>query len=114
AVAAEGVDIGVAEPRPVPELDAELERRLRLADELVLVETEEAVKKLHRRDRGLADADCADLGRFYETDAFERAVAHARERGRGHPSRGAAADDDDRAYRALRRHAAPICARNVR
>src|SRR5271154_2082168 len=35
------VEIAVSQPTPVPELDAELERRLRLANEFVLVEPEE-------------------------------------------------------------------------
>ena len=53
------VKVGVPQLLPVNELDAELERRIGLADELVLFDSKEAVELLDRRDGGLADADRA-------------------------------------------------------
>ena len=58
---AEGMDVRMAQPRPVHELDAELEARLRGAHELVLVDARRAIEIGDRRDRGFADADGADL-----------------------------------------------------
>ena len=67
---AERMEIALADPAPVHELDAELERRLGRADELVLVDPEHAVEGDQRRDRRLADADRADLLGFDQGDRW--------------------------------------------
>src|SRR5882672_907992 len=61
AVRTEGMEVNVAQPRPVAKLDAELERRLGSANEIVFVEPEHAVEEPDRRDGRLADTDGADL-----------------------------------------------------
>jgi hypothetical protein len=55
------MQVAVAQPLPVAELDAQLEGRLGLLDELDLVDAQQAVEELDRRDGGLADPDRADL-----------------------------------------------------
>src|SRR5205085_11747593 len=57
----ERMEVAVAELAPVHELDAELERRPGLADEIVLVDSDQRVEAEQGRDGGLADADDADL-----------------------------------------------------
>ena len=54
---AEAVHVRVACASPVDELDAELERALRPADEIRLVDAQQVVEGLDVRDRRLADAD---------------------------------------------------------
>ena len=56
-VEAERMDVVVARPHPVDELDAELVGRVGRADELMLVEAEHGVEQVDLRDRRLADAD---------------------------------------------------------
>ena len=72
AVEAERVHVRMPEPRPVDELDAEFEARLRGADEFGLVDAERAVEFEDGRDRGLADADGADLLGLDELDGERR------------------------------------------
>src|SRR5690606_18502969 len=93
----ERVDVAVAEPSPVDELDAELDRPLGRAQELVLVEVEHGVEVDDRRDRRFAHSDRADRVRFDQRDSPAAVVEEARKRRRGHPSRGSPADDDDAA-----------------
>src|SRR5205085_7809322 len=57
---AEAVHVGTADAAPVAELDAQLERSLRPADEVDLVDLQEVVERLEVRHRRLADADRAD------------------------------------------------------
>ena len=63
---AETVDVAVADGAPVHELDAELERAARGAQELVLVDAQDAIEGDDVRDRRLADTDDADLVGFHE------------------------------------------------
>ena len=46
---------------PVVKFDAELEARLRGTNEFALVDAEQLVEELQRRNGGLTDADCAAL-----------------------------------------------------
>ncbi len=62
------MDVAVADARPVDEFDAELERGLGLRHELALVDADALVEEADVRQRGLADADDADLARLDELD----------------------------------------------
>src|SRR3981189_849525 len=93
---AEAMNVAIAGTPPVDELDAELEGAAHLADELDLIDLQHAVEELQVRYGGFAHADGADLLGFDEANgAF--APQHLRQGGGGHPSRGAAADDEDAA-----------------
>src|SRR6185503_16844803 len=92
---AEGMQVAVPEARPVHELDAELERALGLADEIVLVEAEHRVEGVDGRNGGLAHADAAYLLGLYQTDAARTRTKRARKCRRRHPAGRTAADDDD-------------------
>src|SRR4051794_28678748 len=106
AIDTERVDVAVAPPRPVDELDAELERRLRFADEFVFIDSEQAIEVEQRRYGRLANADGADLFRFNQGDRHSSGNQLRKRRSR-HPPRSAAADDDDAGDRsALATHAA--------
>ena len=59
------------------------------------------VEAADRRDGRLADADGADVGALDEGYFDAGAGKMRRKRGRGHPARGAAADDDDPLDRSL-------------
>src|SRR6476661_4923312 len=94
AVIAERMDVAVADPGPVAKLDAELVGRVGGADEIILVDVEQAVEQVDLRNRRLADADRADLLRFDELDGEGRDLADdPRQAGRRHPAGGAAADN---------------------
>ena len=61
--------VALAGPRlvkPVAEEDTLLERRRRFADELALVDVEEAQGLADGRERAFADADDADVRRFQQ------------------------------------------------
>ena len=94
---AKRMQITIADPCPVIEADAELEGRLRTANEIVLVDAEQAVEGENLRNGCLAYADRADLLGFDQRDAAVRLTQHLGQRGRGHPARGAAPHDDDAA-----------------
>src|SRR5882672_2582942 len=68
AVPAKGMQVGVSEPPPIAKLDAQLERRLGLADELILVDPEQLVESANWRNGRFADANRADLGRLDQRD----------------------------------------------
>ena len=95
AVLAERVDIPLAHPAPVHELDAELERRMGLAHEGVFIEAQQAVEIQNVRDGGLTHANRADRVRLDHLDADVRAFQESREAGGRHPPGRAAADDHD-------------------
>src|SRR6267378_6441362 len=90
----EAMDVAIASPPPVDELDAELEGAAHLADELDLIDLQHAVEELQVRHGGFAHTDRADLLGFYEPN---RAVPpqHLRQGGGRHPARGTATDDED-------------------
>jgi hypothetical protein len=88
------MDVALADPAPVDELDAELEGGIGRRHERRLVDAERLVERAQMRQRRLADADDADLLRFDQLDAA--APGHAlHQRRRGHPAGGAAAEHDD-------------------
>src|SRR5579875_3424472 len=95
------MDVAVADLAPVVELDAELERAIGFSDEFRLIDFQQAVEGREVRNGGLADADRANLLRFYQDD-IDRATEGLGDRGGTHPSRGSTADDGDRLHRALR------------
>ena len=78
---------------PVDELDAELERALRVAQEFVLVDLQQLVELRDGRDRRLAYADDADLGRL-DQGYRQPGTQHARQRSGRHPAGGSAAGND--------------------
>src|SRR5206468_11985645 len=80
---------------PVDELDAELERGVRLADELVFVDSELLVEELDRGNGGLANADGPDLLGLHERDPVTRGSGAFCKRGGGHPPGGSPANDHD-------------------
>src|SRR4029077_8873990 len=68
-----GMNVTVAEPRPVFERDAELDRTARHAEELALVEIENLVEGTDGGERGFAHTHGADLFRFDQRDVDQRA-----------------------------------------
>ena len=100
AEAPEGMHVAVAEEGPVLELDAQLEGALGLAQELVLVDAEHRVEANDARDRGLTDADDADLVGLDHGDRHP-GIRDLCQRCRRHPAGRAAAEDDDAAHEML-------------
>jgi len=93
----EAVEVVLADVAPAFEVDAQLEHGLRLGHELLLVDAAQLVEGQQRRDRGLADADGADLVGLDQRDG--QALAQRLGQARGcHPAGGAAAGDDDAAH----------------
>src|SRR5690606_11571052 len=94
AIGTEGMDIAIADTRPVDELDAELERRLRLRHQVAFVEPQAPLEEANVRQRRLADADGTDFFGFDPTTAPKPGLERSGERGRRRPARGPAAHDD--------------------
>jgi len=103
----ERVDVGMAEARPVFEFDAQLERRLGLAHEIVLVDAERAVEDAQLRDRGFADADRADFFGLNQADFAILVLQEAPQRCGRHPAGGAPANNHDPAQFVIAHWAAP-------
>src|ERR1700722_11402144 len=97
AVLAEGVQVGVAEPRPVSKLDAQLEGALGLADHIVFVDPEQSIEGPDRRDGRFADSPRADPRRFDGGDFAVVIFQPPRESRGSHPTGRAAADDQNAA-----------------
>ncbi len=98
---AEAVEETVAKLAPVAELDAQLEAGLRAAHEVGFVDSQRLVVGANGRQRGLADADGADVRRLDDDDLAGRrgtVPQLARQRCRGHPARRSAAENDDLAH----------------
>ena len=66
---AERMDVGIADPPPVAELDAELEGRPGARHEIGFVDAELLVEGADVRQSRLADPDDADRLRFDQLDA---------------------------------------------
>ncbi len=95
AIVAEGVDIAFADLLPIDEFNAQLERRLGLANEVRLGYAEQRVEQVDHRDGRLADPDRADvLGLDQRNRQTTRSEHLCHTRGR-HPAGGAAAKDHD-------------------
>src|SRR5438067_2172262 len=94
AVVPETVEEDVAEVRPVAELDPQFVGAVGRLQEFAFIDSEEPIQLLKNGHRRLADADDADLLGFDERDLYPLAREDACERARGHPTSGAAADDE--------------------
>jgi hypothetical protein len=96
AIASERVEVAIAQTAPVVKLDAQLERTLRGADEVVLVDSQRFVERADRRDGGLADADRADVVALDQGDPAA-GLERIRQRSGSHPPGSTSPDDDDAA-----------------
>lgn len=117
AMLAKRVDVAVAAPRPVDELDPQLEGRLSRRHELGFVDAEHLVERQYVGNRRLAHPDGADGVGFDERDRHFFRVEQARQRSRRHPPGRSTADDHDSpqkrglGHRALRSRYCSSCAR---
>src|SRR5688572_2769533 len=98
----ERVDVTIANAAPIAKLDAEFERRLRLADEIVLVDPEHAVEEADVGERGFADADDAHFLGFDQGDGAVAVAQEAVECGGRHPA-GRSSANDRNAFDAIQR-----------
>jgi hypothetical protein len=89
---AELMEVAVTGMSPIVKFDAELEARPSGAYEFALVDAEYLVEELQRWNRGLADADRADLFLLYQTYPLH-ALQRVSKAGGCHPARRSAADD---------------------
>src|SRR5215211_364518 len=99
---AEAVDIALARRAPVDELDAQLERRLGLADHFQRVDAGEREVVADVRDRRLADPDGPNLFRLDQGDLD--LAKPLRQYGGCHPAGGPPADDSHSAYWLIAAH----------
>src|ERR1700681_2734016 len=91
----EWVNVAIALPVPIAKLYPQFERCPRLAHELRLVDSEHVVEDLDMRQRGLADADNADLVGFNEGNGVVFCSQLTADAGRTHPPGRTAAHNDD-------------------
>jgi hypothetical protein len=101
----EPVNVGFARGAPVDEMDAQLERRLGLADHLQRIDAGERQVIADVRNRGLAHPDRRDLVGLDEPDLD--LAQPLREHRRRHPAGGATADDRHSAYWLISAHHVP-------
>src|SRR5690348_4794681 len=99
----ERMEVAVAESRPVGELDAELESTAGLADEIALIDAEQLIENMQRRDRRLPDSNGADLRGLDDLDLAVARLQHSRQGRRGHPAGRPPAHDDDFAHASIAR-----------
>lgn len=93
---AERMHVAIALSAPIDEFDAELERALGRLDEARFVDAEHGVEGDKGRNGGFPDADRSDLLGLDQTNTYPgRQTRHC---GCGHPSRRAAADDQNLTY----------------
>src|SRR5438132_3145353 len=85
----------MAEPLPIDELDPELEGRLRLADELVLIDAKNTIECPDRRNGRFSDAHNSDFLGFDENDLAWLVLGRDTQCCGGHPAGRSAADDHD-------------------
>src|SRR5687768_8938928 len=96
---AKGMDVAIAQALPIDELDAELERALRVADELVFIEAQQRIERQQRRNRRFANTDRADLLRFDQPYGYAGVLDQTRQPRRAHPSGSTAAYDHNFSHR---------------
>src|SRR5258708_14748163 len=73
---AEAVHVRIAETAPVDELNAQFERRLGLADEVVFIDVERLIELPDLRNRGFADANRADFVGFEDRKSTRLNSSH--------------------------------------
>ena len=95
AISTEGMDIAVAGPPPVHELDAQFEGGLSLVDQRLFVDAHGRVEGADVGQGGLAHADDADLVGLDQFDRDGAARQTMRQGGGRHPASGSSAQDDD-------------------
>src|SRR5688500_8415486 len=90
AIVAECVEMPVPRNAPVAEFNTELERALRFANKVELIDAGQGVALRQYRDRRLPDTDDSDLLRFDQGDARVTAIRPlGQQRGRYPPRRAA-------------------------
>ena len=94
-VAAERMEIAVAEPVPVDKLDAELEAAPGRGDEIGFLDAQHAIEIDEARYGRFADPHSADRFGFDQFDIHASGQDEARQGCRGHPARRAAPGNDD-------------------
>ena len=95
---AKPVDIAVAWPPPIDELDAKFERALRSSHEFWFIELDQLIVFLDCGDGRFADTDRADRFAFDEFDIVKTSEKLAEQRSR-HPTGCSSPNDQDFAHR---------------
>ena len=90
---AERMDVAIADPPPIAELDAEFDRGLGRLHERRFADVQRTVEIADVRKRGLADSHGSDFIRLDQLDRNRQALELVGERRRGHPSGRAPSHD---------------------